>query len=474
MSWIQKLQNLKMLYEEGSLSAEEFESAKQKLLQSQQEPTMVGDYILHNKIGVGGMGEVFIGSRQRTNPNQEQNDFVAIKILHPQLAQHQEYQKRLKQEALLGQQLNHHGLVRVLDFIETNDQLAIVMEWVRGSSLYETIDLKTGPITFEKAWPLFKQILSAVGHAHDQNIIHRDLKPENIMLSTTGEIKILDFGIAKDLSIRRTNTQAIGTIDYMAPEQYTNNQKIDQRTDIYALGMTFYEMVAGRLPWETNKESDYQILQRKMQQNIPPPTVFYPSIPSFVVAAIDKCLQANIADRFSSVKELQDALDPQTQATTSHKPTAKKYRKIEVSNKNITIKKYRSLQQQILPVALVLGTLIAPLSIATKGVVFVLLAAWQWHITQTNHQKILFINSEGVHFLKARTPLFTNIHTYTFSNKVKLCCVFWQHFDSASFAKEAEKKIINITVNGKRIAHLDFTPLSHDECFYMMEWLQNT
>jgi serine/threonine protein kinase len=148
-----------------------------------------------------------------------------------------------------------------------------------------------------------------VEYAHSQGVVHRDIKPENVVVGTNGSLKILDFGIAKDLEDGKTKTgTGMGTVDYMAPEQYTDASKVDQRADIYALGMTLYEMLAGRLPWAAST-TEFKVLTLKSQGDFPPPTDFYPEIPEGVLRALDGALAVELGDRFTDVGAFRRALE---------------------------------------------------------------------------------------------------------------------------------------------------------------------
>jgi len=148
-------------------------------------------------------------------------------------------------------------------------------------------------------------------------VVHRDIKPENVVVGPDNRLKILDFGIAKDLEDGKTKTgTGMGTVDYMAPEQYTDASKVDQRADIYALGMTLYEMLAGRLPWPPST-TEFKVLTIKSRGILPPATDFYPEIPPRALAAIDGALAVDLKKRFADVAAFRCALDPSATHSTS-------------------------------------------------------------------------------------------------------------------------------------------------------------
>jgi serine/threonine-protein kinase len=244
-----------------------------------------------------------------------QDQVRVLKILHPHLAAIPEYRDRFLQEAELSKRLEHPGFVRTHGLLEEGEQIGLIMDFVEGRPLSEIIGTETGPIPWERCWPLFHQLLEAVGAAHAQGVIHRDLKPENILVDGRGRLTLLDFGIAKDLRAAKTRTgMVMGTVDYMAPEQFVDAKRVDLRVDIYALGMTLYEMLAGRLPWSRDA-TEFQVLQQKTQGKIPPPTDFYPDIPGPVLSALRKATRQAPSKRFSSVGAFTRALQVSQQDT---------------------------------------------------------------------------------------------------------------------------------------------------------------
>ena len=269
----------------------------------------IGSYRILGLVGEGGMGVVYRGRHCSEPMAARQGGDVCIKKMHGQYARDPRFQARFEREASLGIGLDHPGLVKVYDLVKDAGTLALVMEYVEGRSLAEMIGRETGPIPWARAWPLFRQLLDAVGHAHENGIIHRDLKPENVMVTADGRVKVLDFGIAKEVGSGSTKTgSSMGTVDYMAPEQHTDAKNVDAQSDIYALGMTLYEMLAGRLPWGDELDM-LGVLLCKRNGDIPPPTKYYPEIPPAVVAAVMSTLAPNREARPASVAALRQALD---------------------------------------------------------------------------------------------------------------------------------------------------------------------
>ncbi|MCX7612001.1 MAG: serine/threonine protein kinase, partial [Ignavibacterium sp.] len=201
----------------------------------------IQSYEVIDIIGAGGMGVVYKARHLFSNK------IVAIKSLSNQYCIDPEIRKRFKNEAFILNKLRHPNIVEVIDFIELPDELHLIMEYVEGRTLDKIIGQEVGPIPYQRALPIFNQILDGISYAHKQGIIHRDIKPSNIIVTPDNRVKITDFGIAKlqdTTQHTRTGTR-MGTLYYMSPEQIRGEKEIDERSDIFSLGITLFEMLAG-------------------------------------------------------------------------------------------------------------------------------------------------------------------------------------------------------------------------------------
>jgi serine/threonine-protein kinase len=263
--------------------------------------TRVAGYQILDKLGEGGMGVVYKAV------DVSLDRVVALKALNAELAKNPELEQRFRAEARAQASLNHVNLATLYAFLVEGGSAWMVMEFIEGESFAGMIQ-RRGPIPSQETLPLFRQALLGLGYAHRMGIVHRDIKPGNIMVNRQGIVKVMDFGIAKVLgnrSMTRTGTQ-MGTAWYMAPEQVTN-RGVDIRSDIYALGITLYEMLSGRVPFES--DSDYQVMTDQVNTPPPPPTQFYPYIPQGVVNAVLKALEKDPNARFQTTEEFGAALE---------------------------------------------------------------------------------------------------------------------------------------------------------------------
>ncbi|MCS6822418.1 MAG: serine/threonine protein kinase [Microscillaceae bacterium] len=261
-------------------------------------------YHIEKTLGEGGMGTVYLAQdlkRQRK---------VAIKALKPQFSVNPEIRKRFENEARLMATLFHPNIVALYDYLEVSGSIYIIMEYVQGITLEKYIQEIQGPIPEAKAIQIFKQVLDAFVYAHKKGIIHRDIKPANIMLLPKEKVKVLDFGIAKNLKEDVENlTKAgvkMGTIFYMSPEQ-VRGEELDQRSDIYSLGITLFEMLTGRNPYQ-HYDSEFEISQLIINQALPKAKYFYPRVSDFMQDIIDRATAKNPQERFPTVEAMRNAL----------------------------------------------------------------------------------------------------------------------------------------------------------------------
>ena len=257
-------------------------------------------YELLDVIGRGGMADVYLANDTILNRT------IAIKILRTSLAKDPVYIARFQREASAAAALSHKNIVEIYDVGEDNDQYYIVMEYVPGRTLKELI-AKRGALHVMEAIDIMKQVLSGTARAHQMGIIHRDLKPQNILVTDTGTAKIADFGIASIQSLTQfTQTDVImGSLHYLAPE-LARGEKATVQSDIYALGIVFYELLRGQVPF--NGESPVNIALKHMQEELPSLREFNPSIPQSVENIVIKATAKNLNDRYKNASEMLEDL----------------------------------------------------------------------------------------------------------------------------------------------------------------------
>jgi eukaryotic-like serine/threonine-protein kinase len=261
----------------------------------------IGNFRVIEKIGEGGMGVVY----KAVDVGLDRP--VALKMLNADLARNPELVERFRAEAKAQANLNHTNLATLYTFFVEEGNAFIVMEFVEGEN-FDQIIRRSGPMNTRDAVPWFKQALLGIGAAHRVGIIHRDVKPSNLMLNRQGIVKVMDFGIAKAIGTRgmtRTGMH-LGTLAYMPPEQI-QNRTVDVRSDIYALGITLYEMLSGHVPFES--DSDFRIMQDHVTTPPPPLSRYYPYAPREFENVVAKALAKNPDDRFQTVEEFGAALE---------------------------------------------------------------------------------------------------------------------------------------------------------------------
>ncbi|MFZ0980630.1 MAG: protein kinase [Candidatus Acidiferrales bacterium] len=259
-------------------------------------------YEILGEAGHGSMGNVY-KARDR-----ETGEIVALKLLKPEIASDQAMMDRFKNELLFARKITHKNVCRVHEFNRLGGIAYTSMEFVEGESLRSVLN-RFGGLPVRKATDLVLQICSGLREAHAQGIVHRDLKPENIMIDAQGNVKIMDFGIARSMeAVTRMTGSMVGTPAYMAPEQVAG-KPVDYRTDIYSLGLILYEMFTGTAAFRA--DNAVAVALKQMRESPVPPHEIDPQIPVPIERAILKCLEKEPSKRFQSIAELESALRPQ-------------------------------------------------------------------------------------------------------------------------------------------------------------------
>jgi serine/threonine-protein kinase len=280
---------------------------------------VVGDrYEIVRLIGEGGMGSVFEARHKVLGRA------VAIKVLKPEIARHEQFAQRFLVEAKAAAELHHRNIVELNDYGVDDGRPYMVMEILRGESLSVLIH-REGPLSMERVVALFEPVLRALAMAHDKGVIHRDIKPENLFLvrEDDGEVtpKVVDFGIAKraEESVQLTSANmALGTPAYMAPEQIMSSRTVTGAADQYAVGVTMYESLTKRNPY--NADTLNAFIVAKATQDPGPLGELRPDLDPRFVAVIMKTLARKPEDRFPSVTALREALAPFRQGSSLRPP----------------------------------------------------------------------------------------------------------------------------------------------------------
>lgn len=268
--------------------------------------TILGDrYEILEKIGTGGMAEVFKGKDHKLNR------YVAVKVLKEEFRDNDGFVKKFNEEAQAAAGLAHPNIVNVYDVGDENGIYYIVMELVEGITLKNYIERK-GRLTIKEATSIAIQVSAGLEVAHNNHIVHRDIKPQNIIISREGKVKVTDFGIAKATTSQTTTSSAMGSVHYASPEQARGGY-VDHRSDIYSLGIVMYEMVTGRVPFDG--ETAVTVAVKHLQEQMVPPSKYCPEIPYSLEQIIKKCTEKSPDRRYQDIGDLmadlkQSLVDP--------------------------------------------------------------------------------------------------------------------------------------------------------------------
>ena len=260
---------------------------------------LVGDYQVLAQLGAGGMGRVY--KVRNVISNREE----AMKILLPDFASDKDLAARFMAEIRTLATLEHPGIAQLRTAFQSNNQFVMVMEYVEGTTLEKLAAATRIPV--DKVLDYAGQVLEALSYAHSRGVIHRDIKPANIMITTHGLVKLMDFGIAKsteDMQLTRPGT-TMGSVYYMSPEQVRGGA-IDARSDLYSFGVTLYEMLTGRKPFQA--DTSYTVLNAQLNQAPTPPVEVNPAIPAALNDIILRAMAKLPEQRFQTANEFRDAV----------------------------------------------------------------------------------------------------------------------------------------------------------------------
>lgn len=256
---------------------------------------MIGDrYEILEKIGTGGMSDVYKAKCHKLNR------YVAVKVLKQEFSENENFVFKFRIEAQAAASLMHPNIVNVYDVGAENDIYYIVMELVEGITLKKYIERKAR-LSYKEAVSIAIQVSMGIEAAHNNHIIHRDIKPQNIIISREGKVKVTDFGIAKAATSNTITSNVMGSVHYTSPEQARGGYS-DEKSDIYSLGITLFEMLTGRVPF--NGETTVAIAIKHIQEEMVSPKEFVPEIPSSVEAIVLKCCQKSPDRRYQNMSEV--------------------------------------------------------------------------------------------------------------------------------------------------------------------------
>ena len=260
--------------------------------------TIADRYEILEKIGTGGMADVYKAVDNKLSRN------VAVKVLKQEFSENENFVSKFRVEAQAAAGLMHPNVVNVYDVGEEGDIYYIVMELVEGITLKKYIE-KKARLSYEETVSIAIQVGLGIEAAHEKHIIHRDIKPQNIIISLAGKVKVTDFGIAKAATSNTITSNVMGSVHYTSPEQARGGYS-DEKSDIYSLGVTMFEMLTGRVPF--NGETTVAIAIKHIQEEMPSPREFVPEIPFSLEDIVLKCCEKSPDRRYRNMQELVEDL----------------------------------------------------------------------------------------------------------------------------------------------------------------------
>jgi Flp pilus assembly protein TadD/predicted Ser/Thr protein kinase len=275
---------------------------------------LAGRYEILQLLGQGGMGAVY---KARDN---ELDRMVAVKLIRPEYSSHPEILRRFKQELILARAVTHRNVVRIFDLGQAEGFKFITMEYVEGRDLRSALSEK-GKFSPSEAVAVMLQVCHALDSAHTEGVVHRDLKPQNIMLDAQDRVYVMDFGIARstEMSGMTQTGMLMGTPEYMSPEQ-ARGQHVDARSDLFALGIIFYELLTGKSPFQA--DTTMATLWKRTQERSRPPIELEATIPKPLNDVVQKCLEIETKDRYQTARQIINDLEAwqSTGKTTGGRP----------------------------------------------------------------------------------------------------------------------------------------------------------
>ena len=259
-----------------------------------------GRYRITSRIGHGGMAEVYEAS------DIINRKIVALKLIREDVMKNPINMRRFENEATIAASLNHQNIVKVFNHGMVDGRPYIVNEYIKGQTLKDTLDFRS-PLPISEAIDIMLQLTSALAYAHSKGIIHRDIKPNNIYYMPDGTIKLGDFGIAQanGLTDESNSNEIVGSVHYLAPE-ISKGKPASIKSDIYAMGVTFFELITGHIPFD--KDTPVNVAIAHVKEKFPSPKKFVPDCPNEIVKIILKATSKNPNDRYKSSQDFYDEL----------------------------------------------------------------------------------------------------------------------------------------------------------------------